>query len=68
MAVHSPPIQNAISFKRRYLRIKRILDIVFSLLVLVPLCIVIAIFAVLNSYQLKRSCLFPSEARGDEWS
>jgi lipopolysaccharide/colanic/teichoic acid biosynthesis glycosyltransferase len=39
--------QQTITLKQNYLRIKRILDIVFSLLILVPLCMVVAIVAML---------------------
>lgn len=47
MAVLSPPTHETIHFKHGYLRAKRILDIVFTLLILIPLCLVIAIVAVL---------------------
>lgn len=39
--------QQTIVLKQNYLRIKHILDIVFSLLILVPLCMVVAIVALL---------------------
>lgn len=47
MAVPSVPIQNAISVNLKYLRAKRVLDIIFSFFVLIPCCMVIAIVAVL---------------------
>jgi lipopolysaccharide/colanic/teichoic acid biosynthesis glycosyltransferase len=47
VAILSPSVQNAISINPGYLRIKRILDIVFTLLILLPLSLVIVIFAVL---------------------
>jgi len=46
MAVQSAPIQGTISMKAGYLRAKRILDFVFTLLILLPLCIVFVIVAV----------------------
>ena len=47
MAVLSPPTQNTLRVDKGYLRIKRILDLVFTILILIPLFIVIAIIAVL---------------------
>jgi lipopolysaccharide/colanic/teichoic acid biosynthesis glycosyltransferase len=47
MTVHLAPTQNTISITVGYQRAKRVLDIVFTLLILVPLCIVTAIVAVL---------------------
>jgi lipopolysaccharide/colanic/teichoic acid biosynthesis glycosyltransferase len=64
MAVHSPPVQTAVSFDKRYLRIKRILDIVFTLLILIPLCIVIAIFAVLIRLDSKGPIFFRQKRVG----
>ncbi|HCJ34590.1 MAG TPA: UDP-phosphate galactose phosphotransferase [Ktedonobacter sp.] len=46
MAVESMPIQSAISIARGYLRVKRLFDILFVLLILLPVGIVIAIIAV----------------------
>ncbi len=46
MAIQSPPTQNFISVDDGYLRAKRLLDIVFTLLILLPLCIVFVIVAV----------------------
>ncbi len=47
MAIQSAPAQDIIGMNAGYLRAKRILDIVFTLLILLPLCIVILIVAVL---------------------
>ena len=47
MAVLSPPTQNTLRVDKGYLRFKRILDLVFTILILIPLFIVIAIIAVL---------------------
>jgi lipopolysaccharide/colanic/teichoic acid biosynthesis glycosyltransferase len=47
MAVLSPPTQTIIYTNPSYLRAKRVLDIAFSLLILIPLSIVIAVFAIL---------------------
>src|SRR5258706_3392354 len=50
MSVPTIPIQSDIksdiSIKLRYIRTKRLLDIIFSLLILLPLCLVVAIVAV----------------------
>jgi len=50
MSVPTIPIQSDIrsdiSIKVRYLRTKRLLDIIFSLLILLPLCLVVVIVAV----------------------
>src|SRR5690348_701197 len=64
MAILSPPIQNAVSFDKRYLWMKRILDIVFTLLFLIPLCIVIAIFAVLIRIDSKGPIFFRQKRVG----
>jgi len=58
MAVLSPPTQTEISIDKGYLRVKRILDIVFTLLILIPLFIVIAICAALIRIDSKGSILF----------
>ncbi len=47
MAILSPPTQETISFAPVYLRAKRILDIFFTLLILLPLCLVLGVVAVL---------------------
>lgn len=47
MAILSPPTQETITFAPVYLRAKRILDIFFTLLFLLPLCLVLGIVAVL---------------------
>lgn len=46
MAVKSVPIQSAISIAPGYLRVKRLFDVLFVLLILLPLCLVIVIIAV----------------------
>src|SRR5437016_7919351 len=46
MAVPVMPGQSTINISLGYLRTKRLLDIIFSLLVLIPLCIVFVIVAV----------------------
>jgi lipopolysaccharide/colanic/teichoic acid biosynthesis glycosyltransferase len=46
MSVDVAPIQKTISISQSYQRTKRILDIMFTLLILLPLCIVIAVVAV----------------------
>jgi lipopolysaccharide/colanic/teichoic acid biosynthesis glycosyltransferase len=47
MAILSPPALEIVPFNRRYLRTKRILDVLFTLLILPFLCLVIAAVAVL---------------------
>ena len=46
MVISSAPTQDAIDMNAGYLRAKRILDIAFTLLILLPLCIVFVIIAV----------------------
>ena len=46
MAIQSASTQDTISINNGYLRAKRLLDVVFTLLILPPLCIVIVIVAV----------------------
>ena len=64
MAVLSPPIQTEVSIDKGYLRIKRILDIVFTLLILIPLFIVIAICAALVRIDSKGSIFFRQKRIG----
>jgi lipopolysaccharide/colanic/teichoic acid biosynthesis glycosyltransferase len=64
MAVLSPPIQNTISMNPSYLKAKRVLDIVFTLLIMIPLCIVIAIFAVLIRIDSKGPIFFRQKRVG----
>ena len=64
MAVLSPPTQTTISIDKRYLRVKRILDVVFSLFILIPLLIVIAIFAVLIRVDSKGPIFFRQKRVG----
>jgi lipopolysaccharide/colanic/teichoic acid biosynthesis glycosyltransferase len=47
MATLSPPIREVIALNQRYLRIKRVLDILFTLLLFPFLCVMIAIVAIL---------------------
>ena len=58
MAVLSPPTQTQISIDKGYIRVKRILDIVFTLLILIPLFIVIAICAALIRIDSKGPIFF----------
>ncbi len=64
MAVLSPPTRSPISINPGYLRVKRILDIVFTLLILIPLVIVIAIFAVLIRIDSKGPVFFRQKRVG----
>ncbi len=47
MAIQTAPTHDAIGMNASYLRAKRVLDIMFTLLILFPLCLVIIIVAVL---------------------
>ena len=47
MTVQIAPIQETISMNSAYLRAKRILDVIFTLLILPPLCIIIVIVAIM---------------------
>jgi lipopolysaccharide/colanic/teichoic acid biosynthesis glycosyltransferase len=47
MSVPTMPIQSSLRMRQSYLRAKRLLDILFSLLILVPLCFVIVVVAIL---------------------
>jgi lipopolysaccharide/colanic/teichoic acid biosynthesis glycosyltransferase len=47
MSVPTMPIQNSLRIRHSYLRAKRLLDILFSFLILVPLCLVIVVVALL---------------------
>src|SRR5438876_8127743 len=64
MAVLSPPTQNTISMNVGYLRAKRILDIAFTLLILLPLFMVIGIFAVLIRIDSKGPIFFRQKRIG----
>jgi lipopolysaccharide/colanic/teichoic acid biosynthesis glycosyltransferase len=64
MAVLSPPTRSTISIDKGYLRVKRILDIVFTLLILIPLFVVIAVFAVLIRLDSKGPVFFRQKRVG----
>lgn len=64
MAVLSPPTQTEISIDKGYLRVKRILDIVFTLIIFIPLFIVIAICAVLIRIDSKGPIFFRQKRIG----
>jgi len=58
MAILSPPNQNIIGFNPGYLRAKRLLDIVFTVLILLPLCVFLVIIAVLVRLDSKGPAFF----------
>ena len=64
MAVLSPPTQNTLRLDKGYLRVKRILDLVFTILILIPLFIVIAIIAVLIRIDSKGPIFFRQKRIG----
>src|SRR5437870_11438577 len=64
MAVLSPPTQNTLRVDKVYLRVKRLLDLVFTILILLPLFIVIAIFAVLIRIDSKGPIFFRQKRVG----
>ena len=57
MSVHASPIQ-VLSVDNTYQRSKRIVDIVFTLLIMVPLCIVTAIVALMIRLNSKGPIFF----------
>src|SRR5712691_10208603 len=64
MAVLSPPTQNTLRVDKWYLRVKRILDLVFTILILIPLFIVLAIFAALIRIDSKGPIIFRQKRIG----
>ena len=64
MAVLSPPTQNTLTVDKVYLKVKRLLDLVFTILILLPLFIVIAIFAVLIRIDSKGPIFFRQKRIG----
>ncbi len=64
MAVLSPPKQTIIYTNPSYLRAKRVLDIAFSLLILIPLSMVIAVFAILIRIDSKGPIFFRQKRVG----
>ena len=64
MAVLSPPTQNTLRVDKGYLRVKRVLDLVFTILILIPLFIVIAIIAVLIRIDSKGPIFFRQKRIG----
>jgi lipopolysaccharide/colanic/teichoic acid biosynthesis glycosyltransferase len=63
MAVQSPPVR-AIVIKPSYLQVKRAFDVIFTLLLLVPLLIVIAIVAILIRFDSKGPIFFRQKRLG----
>jgi lipopolysaccharide/colanic/teichoic acid biosynthesis glycosyltransferase len=64
MATLSPPIQTIISLKPGYLRSKRLLDILFTMLILLPLCLLIAAIAMLLRFDSKGPIFFRQKRVG----
>lgn len=60
----STPVQSGISANPNYLRAKRILDVVFTLLIMIPLCIVMALIAVLIRLDSKGPIFFRQKRIG----
>ena len=58
MAILSPTTQSIISLNPGYLRAKRLLDILFTLLIMLPLCMLMLIVAVLIRLDSKGSAFF----------
>ncbi len=63
MIVESKPIPT-LGLNTRYLRMKRVFDVLFSLLLLIPICIVMAIVAILIKLDSKGPVLFRQERVG----
>ena len=64
MAILSPPTQETITFDPAYLRTKRLLDIFFTLLILLPLCLVVGVIAVLLRLDSKGPIFFRQKRVG----
>src|SRR5260221_12106844 len=64
MAILSPPTQETITFAPVYLRAKRILDIFFTLLFLLPLCLVLGVVSVLIRLDSKGPIFFRQKRVG----
>lgn len=64
MATLSPSTQSIIRFNPGYLRAKRLLDILFTLLILLPLCMLMAIVAVLIRLDSKGPVFFRQKRVG----
>src|SRR5258707_15714552 len=64
MAVLSPPIEAVISFNPGYLKAKRIFDILFTSLILLPFCIVLIIVALLIRLDSKGPIFFRQKRAG----
>lgn len=64
MAIQSSSEQNAIIIDASYQRVKRIIDLIFTLLILLPLCIVIAIVAILIRLDSKGPIFFRQKRIG----
>ena len=64
MAILSPPTQTIIISNPGYFRAKRVLDVVFSLLVLIPLSIVMGVFAILIRIDSKGPIFFRQKRLG----
>jgi lipopolysaccharide/colanic/teichoic acid biosynthesis glycosyltransferase len=64
MAVLAPSTQKTISINKGYLRVKRLIDIVFTLFILIPLLIVIIVFAVLIRIDSKGPIFFRQKRVG----
>ncbi len=63
MIIESRPIET-LSVNARYLRIKRVFDVLFSLLLLLPLCVVMLFVAILIKLDSKGPVLFRQERIG----
>ena len=64
MAVQTAPAQTTISINRGYLRAKRIFDVIFTLLLLIPICIAIVIIALLIRLDSKGPIFFRQKRVG----
>lgn len=64
MAILSTPTQSTISIDKGYLRVKRVLDITFTLLIMIPLFVVIGIVAVFIRLDSKGPVFFRQKRVG----
>jgi len=64
MAVQTMPKQETIIIKKDYWRTKRVLDLLFTLIILLPLCLIIAIIAILIRLDSKGPIFFRQKRVG----
>jgi len=66
MAILSPPTQDAIRFNPGYLRSKRLLDILFTILIFLPLCLLMVVIALCIRLDSKGPVFFRQKRVGQK--